>query len=329
MVTVWCQTASFSRMFSVLLIFGILSVGSAVQQLVVMHAPKYVTFQQQTADLQTSQLPGMVANTLGVGAHKDIGWQGMLHSSVFKRPKANVMLTVEIPPALADKPLALNNMAKFPVMDDLPFFDLESVRNSIQKTFLDQEPLMLDLLTDNTMFDLQSENQLFKKLPNSLRQVKDRLHDPDSVIQKLTSGSLNSSLTPDMTLMGEMQMVNDIIQTLFKNPGLLKNKSPDLFSFTVSGLKSVVDKHGAQSSQTADAQKMLTDFIHSMTGDLKKLYKDNVVVEVFLTTMPKGQSRKVRSLMADPTPVRVALHHKLFINHHFSSGGFHRVLHQM
>ena len=64
------------------------------------------------------------------------------------------------------------------------------------------------------MFDLQTENQLFKKFPSSLRQVKDRLLDPDSVIQKLTSGSLNSSLTPDMTLMGEMQMMDDVIQTV-------------------------------------------------------------------------------------------------------------------
>ena len=54
---------------------------------------------------------------------------------------------------------------------------------------------------------------------------------------------------------------------LFKNPGLLKNKSPDLFSFTVSGLKSVVDQHGRDAPQTADAQSMLTDFIHSVRLD--------------------------------------------------------------
>ena len=43
-----------------------------------------------------------------------------------------------------------------------------------------------------------------------------------------------------------------------------------------------------------------------MTDDLKKLYKDNVVVEVFLTTSPRGHSRKARSLMADPTPAPVS-----------------------
>ena len=48
-----------------------------------------------------------------------------------------------------------------------------------------------------------------------------------------------------------------------------------------------------------------------MTEDFKKLYKDNVVVEV-LTIIPEktGYVRKVRSLKADPTPVSTQLHNK-------------------
>ena len=50
-----------------------------------------------------------------------------------------------------------------------------------------------------------------------------------------------------------------------------------------------------------------------MTEDFKKLYKDNVVVEV-LTIIPEktGYVRKVRSLKADPTPVSTQLHNKKY-----------------
>ena len=45
-------------------------------------------------------------------------------------------------------------------------FDLEGVRNSIQKTFFDQEPLMLNLLTDNTVsigesYSIRVSNEVF------------------------------------------------------------------------------------------------------------------------------------------------------------------------
>lgn len=45
-----------------------------------------------------------------------------------------------------------------------------------------------------------------------------------------------------------------------------------------------------------------------MTEDFKKLYKDNVMIEV-LTIVPEkaGYVRKVRSLKADPTPVSIYL----------------------
>jgi hypothetical protein len=46
---------------------------------------------------------------------------------------------------------------------------------------------------------------------------------------------------------------------------MLKSRTPDLFSFTVTGLNDVVKKHGGNSPQTADAQKLISDFITKVT----------------------------------------------------------------
>ncbi|XP_055954309.1 renin receptor, partial [Patella vulgata] len=224
-------------------------------------------------------------------------WKGISHTSIFKKPKANVLITL-VTDNKHSSPVKLNNVASFPVLDDFLGISMEDVRNNLQRTFLDQDPLSLDMFTDTNLFDLQTENQFLRKLPNSLRMMKDRLLDSDSIIQKINPGSLNSSIGADSMLMGELQMIDDVLNTLKSNDKATKSKSPDLLSFTITGLHKVAEKHGASSDKTNDANKMVTDFIHHATDEFKKLYKDNVVVEVLTLTPQKGQIRKVRSLLA-------------------------------
>ncbi|XP_071084453.1 renin receptor-like [Haliotis cracherodii] len=300
MATLKLWRTSVMTRFSVLVFCAVLSVSLAGQELVITHAPSYVTFQQQADQLHTSQVPKVLAHTLGLKTESDLGWKGLVQGSMFKRPKANVLMTIVTHP---DQPLPLKKLAKFPVDDDVAFPDVEGVMNSLQGTFLDQSPLMLDLHADNNMFDLKTEEQLFRKLPNSIRKLSDRLLDADSIIHKLSSGSLNMTLKSDLSLMSEMQMIADVMKTMTENPSMVKNKTPDLFSFTIYGLRNVADKHGLKSEQTKDATKMVSDFVDHVTDHFKSLYKDNVVVEVLSAAPQKGHVRKVRSLMATtPAP---------------------------
>ena len=64
------------------------------------------------------------------------------------------------------------------------------------------------------MFDVRSEFDVFRKLPNTLRKMADRLLDGDSVLHQHTTGSLNSSTPSDLKLMGELQMIQDVINTV-------------------------------------------------------------------------------------------------------------------
>ena len=47
-----------------------------------------------------------------------------------------------------------------------------------------------------------------------MRRMSDRLLDADSVAQELTTGTLNTSLTSDLSLMGELQMIQDVLKTV-------------------------------------------------------------------------------------------------------------------
>lgn len=264
------------------------------QELIVTHAPKYISFQQQADNLQTSDVPKVITHTLGVPT-EDVKWSGLSQGSLFKRPKANVLLTVVT--AEGKKPLDVKNVAKYPVNTDVPSVDVGQMMNQIQDTFFDSNPLMIDAGLDNNFFDVHSDFDVFSKLPDTMRKMADRLLDSDSVLNQHTVGTLNSSHPTDIKLMGELQMIQDVVNTIFDKPEMMANKSPDLYSFTVTGLRDIIDRHGSQSSQTTDASNLVSDFINKMTEDFKKLYKDNVVVEV-LTIIPEktGYVRKVRSL---------------------------------
>ncbi|XP_061189496.1 renin receptor-like [Saccostrea echinata] len=278
------------------------------QELVVTHAPSYVTFQEQKEPLSTSNVPNVITHTLGVQTDGDVNWNGLAQNSFFKRPKANVLVSILGHNDLKNKPLTVKNMARFPVKTDIPMVDIASLMNTLQGVFFDQSPLLLDAGMDNNFFDVHSDFDVFRKLPDTLRKMSDRLLDSDSVLQRHSVGSLNSSKPSDLKLMGELQLIQDVINTVSDHPEMLKSKTPDLFSFTITGLHDIVTKHGRKCPQTEDAHRLISDFITKMTEDFKKLYKDNVVVEVLAINPEKKYIRKTRSLMAvDDSEVNINL----------------------
>ncbi|XP_033759893.1 renin receptor-like [Pecten maximus] len=279
-------------------IFGLIIAGVVSQELIVTHAPKYVHFQEQSEKLQTSDVPKVISHTLGVPA-EEVSWNGLQHGSLFKRPKANVLISVTGYDGIKQNPLKIKSIAKYPVTSDVPSVDIGDLMNDLQNTFFDKTPLLLDAGLDNSFFDVHSDFDVFRKIPDTMRRMADRLTDPDSLLQTLTTGTLNSSSPTHLKLMGELQMIQDVFNTLSDKPEMLSSKSPDLLSFNIGGLRDVVGKHGAGSSEAADASNLVTDFIHKITDDFRHLYKDNVMVEV-LTLTPKAEGfvRKARSLKA-------------------------------
>ncbi|XP_076454294.1 renin receptor-like [Babylonia areolata] len=267
------------------------------QKLMLTHAPSYVSIQEQSKPLSASDVPDVITDTLGLSESPKSSWTGLKSGSLFKRPKANVLLTV-VTAQSSDLDVTPQHLAAFPVDADLPLLDLSPVMNRIQSTFLDHDPLMLDLMADANAFDVNTPNEVFRRLPSSMRSLADRLLDPHSVLSRVSAGSLNRSHTPDLTLMAELQMMDHVMDTLKSGEGVKKGKAPDLFSFIISGLPAVSEAHGADSQQSKDAHSMVSQFIDVVTKDFKQLYKDNVVVEVLSVPAPqKTLVRKARSLL--------------------------------
>lgn len=50
-----------------------------------------------------------------------------------------------------------------------------------------------------------------------------------------------------------------------KNSGDLNTKTPDLWSFTLTGLRDVGEEHGVNSQQDKDAQKIITDYLNQVS----------------------------------------------------------------
>ncbi|XP_034329013.2 renin receptor isoform X3 [Magallana gigas] len=254
------KMADKERSISLFQLFMLVIIGVChAQELVVTHAPSYVTFQKQRKALPTSDVPNVITHTLGIQTDRDITWDGLAQSSLFKRPKANVLVSIVGHSDLGKKPLAVKNLARFPIKMDDPMVDIASLMNTLQGTFFDQSPLLLDAGLDNNFFDVHSDFDVFRKLPDTMRKMADRLLDSDSVQQRHTTGTLNSSRPSDLKLMGELQLIQDVINT--------------------------------------------------MTDDFRKLYKDNVVVEVLTVNPGLGiYVRKTRSLMAvDDSNVNINL----------------------
>ncbi|GFR87764.1 renin receptor-like [Elysia marginata] len=285
-----------------LLLFGLSSLALCLgQQLLVKHAPSYVTFQQQTPDtsVSSSDLHNILAGPLGLSSKPNSIIQS---KSVLKRPKANVLVTVVT--HKDQKELPLDSLAKFPLDWDLPFVDVESLMNSVQSKFLEKDPLMLDLVSNNQFFDVKTTSDLFQSLPGSFAAAKDRLLDPDSFL--FGSGhkiaSLNASLSSDGGLMAELQLMRDVVDKLSKSADRLATGAPDLLSFTLTGLKGISEAYGADSTQTKDAQELVSKHLDDITGHLKKIYKGNVMVEILtVPSIERPNIRKTRSLKAFET----------------------------
>ena len=78
-------------------------------------------------------------------------------------------------------------------------------------------------------------------------------------------------------------------------PEMLKGKTPDLFSFTVTGLNDIVNKHGGKSSQAQDAQTLISDFITKVTTSCRNIYRWLSMARTPISRSSRSLEVKLRS----------------------------------
>ncbi|XP_013386266.1 renin receptor-like [Lingula anatina] len=285
---------------SVCLVFFLVIGCLSSSDFLVLHAPSTVQFLQDPGKLQLSEVPDVISLTYGFTVNRDLNFQGLAAGSLFKRPKANVLIAVdgftENSPSLETK-----HGAKVPLDLDLPIYSTERVVNNLQSSFSpERRPFIVDLSADKSIFDLRSlSGEIFRDLPVTADKIGQLLTGKTSLLNRYEVGSLNSSRDADRTLLSELQLIEEIMSKVSKNAAQIQDNVPDFYSFAVSGYRAVVDQYGDQSEQARDAAHLISKYLEQLTDRFKALYRGSVVVEVVtLPSLRQALARKTRSLLA-------------------------------
>lgn len=68
---------------------------SDASKLIIAHNPSYVTFLPNAGAIDSDEISNVIALALGFSSTKELNWAGLLAGDVFRRPKANVLITVD------------------------------------------------------------------------------------------------------------------------------------------------------------------------------------------------------------------------------------------
>lgn len=64
-------------------------------KLIIAHSPSYVTFLPNAGTIAADEISNVIALALGFSSTKELNWAGLLAGDLFRRPKANVLITVD------------------------------------------------------------------------------------------------------------------------------------------------------------------------------------------------------------------------------------------
>ena len=107
-------------------------------------------------------------------------------------------------------------------------------------------------------------NSVFEDLSVTLRQLRNRLFQENSVLTSLPLNSLSRNNEVDLLFLSELQVLRDISSLLSRHKHLAKDHSPDLYSLGLAGLDEIGKHYGEDSEQFRDASKILIDALQKV-----------------------------------------------------------------
>ncbi|KAM8753007.1 renin receptor isoform 2-T2 [Rhynchonycteris naso] len=245
---------------------------------------------------------------MGFSVKEDLPWPGLAVGNLFHRPQATVMLMVKGVDKLALPP---GSVISYPLENAVPF-SLDSVANSIHSLFSEETPVVLQLApSEERVYMVGKANSAFEDLSVTLRQLRNRLFQENSVLNSLPLNSLSRNSEVDLLFLSELQVLHDISSLLSRHKHLARDHSPDLYSLELAGLDEIGKHYGEDSEQFRDASKILVDAVQKFADDMYGLYGGNAVVElVTVRSFDTSLVRKTRTILEakqeNPTPYNLA-----------------------
>jgi renin receptor len=233
---------------------------TAVDQLMILHAPGSVRFTNTSQLLPLSHVADVILNTFGSGGNEEFSWDGLMQGSFYSRPKANVLLSIAATSADAQQLQFKSNVSyllqqQYGVDREV---DTDSIITQLED-YADSEPLLYVDLAFN------------KRYQADIRTYDKELHTAPKYSRR------------DNLLDREIKTIQHIINQLKQNSASLSRSSPDFFHFRLNGLIHQTNKHQVQSPESRAASRIrLEQSVAGLVEEFTKLYEGNVVIEALV-----------------------------------------------
>ncbi|XP_063161309.1 renin receptor [Candoia aspera] len=260
----------------------------------VLRSPESVIFREGNWPVPGERIPDVAALSMGFSIEEDLSWPGLAVGDLFRRPRATVLVTV----TGRDKLTMPKKGVSYPVENAVPF-SLDGVANAIHTLFSEETPVVVQLApSEERVYMVGKANSVFEDLSVTLRQLRNRLFQDNSILASLPLNSLSRNNEVDLLFLSELQVLHDITSLLSKHKHLAKDHSPDLYSLELSGLEEIGKRYGEDSQQFKDASQILADSLQKFADEMYNLYSGNAVVEVVtVKTFDTPFVRKSRSIL--------------------------------
>ncbi|KAK4832658.1 hypothetical protein QYF61_024777 [Mycteria americana] len=274
--------------------FFCLFLGVCGDEFSVLRSPQSVVFRDGSWPIPGERIPDVAALSMGFSVEDDLSWPGLAVGDLFHRPRATVLVTVKGVDKLA---LPVKGIS-YPIENAVPF-SLDSVANAIHTLFSEETPVVLQLApSEERVYMVGKANSVFEDLSVTLRQLRNRLFQDNSILSSLPLNSLSRNNEVDLLFLSELQVLHDIASLLSRHKHLAKDHSPDLYSLELAGLEEVGKRYGEDSQQFKDASQILVDSLQKFADEMFNLYSGNAVVEVVaVKAFNSPLTRKTRSIL--------------------------------
>ncbi|XP_025923051.1 renin receptor isoform X2 [Apteryx rowi] len=228
----------------------------------VLRSPQSVVFRDGSWPIPGERIPDVAALSMGFSVEDDLSWPGLAVGDLFHRPRATVLVTVK----------------------------------GVDKLTLPMKGVSYPI--ENRVYMVGKANSVFEDLSVTLRQLRNRLFQDNSILSSLPLNSLSRNNEVDLLFLSELQVLHDIASLLSRHKHLAKDHSPDLYSLELAGLEEIGKRYGEDSQQFRDASQILADSLQKFADEMYNLYSGNAVVEVVaVKTFNSPLMRKTRSIL--------------------------------
>uniref|UniRef100_A0A8D2JNM5 Renin receptor n=1 Tax=Sciurus vulgaris TaxID=55149 RepID=A0A8D2JNM5_SCIVU len=244
-------------------LLSLLVAGVLGNEFSILRSPGSVVFRNGNWPIPGERIPDVAALSMGFSVKEDLSWPGLAVGNLFHRPRATIMVMVKGVDTLALPPASV---ISYPL--------------------------------ENRVYMVGKANSVFEDLSVTLRQLRNRLFQENSVLSSLPLNSLSRNNEVDLLFLSELQVLHDISSLLSRHKHLAKDHSPDLYSLELAGLDEIGKHYGEDSEQFRDASRILVDALQKFADDMYNLYGGNAVVElVTVKSFDTSLMRKTRTIL--------------------------------